>query len=251
VVYSSCPGPAAGSAGEPKTIQSLVLITLAALIFGAGKLGLSMARLHASVSPVWPATGIALARRSFGGAASGRRSLRGLSGERNHPRDRRVLGANLLPAAGIAIGTRSKRLPEPGFVDGCRGTPGPGPGFGNFPLRFPGGRMSTAISATIGTFVLSVAAARPGRVRLVWLTWWMGDMVGAFVIAPLILIWASKPWPLLAPVQWLEVAALGLGLVLVSQVVFGLLFFPSHHYPLGFSPDPLLVWAALRLKCGA
>ena len=37
------------------------MAVLAAIYFGAGKLGLSLAFLHTNVSPVWPPTGVALA----------------------------------------------------------------------------------------------------------------------------------------------------------------------------------------------
>ena len=41
------------------TLPVIVVLTL--VYFGAGKLGLSLASLHASASPVWPPAGIALA----------------------------------------------------------------------------------------------------------------------------------------------------------------------------------------------
>src|ERR1041384_6469481 len=37
------------------------ILVLAGLYFGAGKLGLSWAHIHISVSPVWPPSGLALA----------------------------------------------------------------------------------------------------------------------------------------------------------------------------------------------
>ena len=40
---------------------SLAIVLLAAVYVGAGKLGLSLASVHASATPVWPATGISLA----------------------------------------------------------------------------------------------------------------------------------------------------------------------------------------------
>src|SRR5512145_1297856 len=42
-------------------VSAPILAALAAAYFAAGKLGLSLAFLHASASPVWPPTGIALA----------------------------------------------------------------------------------------------------------------------------------------------------------------------------------------------
>src|ERR1041385_6324449 len=42
-----------------KDLLAIALLTL--LYFAAGKLGLSLAFLHASASPVWPPTGLAVA----------------------------------------------------------------------------------------------------------------------------------------------------------------------------------------------
>jgi len=42
-------------------IHSLRLAVVTAAYFGAAKLGLSLAFIHANVSPVWPPTGVAIA----------------------------------------------------------------------------------------------------------------------------------------------------------------------------------------------
>ena len=46
---------------KPVISKSVRMAHLAAVYFAAGKLGLLLAHVHASVSPVWPATGMALA----------------------------------------------------------------------------------------------------------------------------------------------------------------------------------------------
>ena len=28
-----------------------------------------------------------------------------------------------------------------------------------------------------------------------WLTWWLGDAVGELIIAPLLVIWLTRPYP--------------------------------------------------------
>ena|SRR5688572_10867016 len=45
----------------PALARAAMLAGLAAVYFGAGKLGLWHARVHVSASPVWPPTGIAIA----------------------------------------------------------------------------------------------------------------------------------------------------------------------------------------------
>src|SRR5262249_39679712 len=44
-----------------KISRQLGMIVLAAVYFGAAHLGFLMAELHSSISPIWPATGIAVA----------------------------------------------------------------------------------------------------------------------------------------------------------------------------------------------
>jgi len=53
--------------------------------------------------------------------------------------------------------------------------------------------MSTAISATIGVTTLCAAAAQPWtRFSELWSDWWLGDAVGALIIAPVILTMARR-----------------------------------------------------------
>src|SRR3954468_8967768 len=46
---------------NPKLSRLAGILSLTAIYFAAGKLGLLMANLHSSVSPIWPASGIAVA----------------------------------------------------------------------------------------------------------------------------------------------------------------------------------------------
>src|SRR5262249_28358800 len=53
---------------------------------------------------------------------------------------------------------------------------------------------STAVSATIG--VSSLRLGGPGTPRAfgtIWLTWWLGDAVGAIVFTPLVILWCTDP----------------------------------------------------------
>ena len=46
----------------------------------------------------------------------------------------------------------------------------------------------------------------------IWLTWWLGDMAGALVVAPVIYLWAAEPRARAARREVLE-----LSLVLAAQ----------------------------------
>ena len=73
-----------------------------------------------------------------------------------------------------------------------------------------------------------------------WRTWWLGDLGGDLVVAPVLLV-AATHWPFnRAPGRPLEAAALGVLLVGVSLVVF------STDTPLVYLIFPPLIWAALR-----
>jgi len=81
----------------------------------------------------------------------------------------------------------------------------------------------------------------------IWLTWWLGDAVGALVVAPVLMLWAMNP-----RVRWnrsrgLEALLLCLAALLLALTVFGGLFrISTQHYPLEFLILPIIVWAAFR-----
>ncbi len=167
-----------------------VMLMVAGLYFLAAKVGLSLASVNASVSPVWPPTGVAIALALW----LGYRTVPGV-----------LLGALLanylltdvafVTAAGISIGNTLEATIAVYLV-----------------RRFVGSRnafqravdvlkfvvfaaiLSTAVGATIGnlTLCLSGSALWSSFGRL-WLTWWAGDAVGALVLTPLILSWIYKP----------------------------------------------------------
>ena len=60
-----------------------------------------------------------------------------------------------------------------------------------------------------------------------WLTWWLGDVGGALVIAPALVLWARRPWPRWTRAQLVELAALAASIVAVGVIVFGGYAMPS------------------------
>ena len=107
---------------------------------------------------------------------------------------------------------------------------------------------STTIAATIGVTTLVLGGiAQWSQFGLIWLTWWLGDMGGVLVVAPALLLWARERSIGWQPMRALEAIALLVGLIAVSQFVFGAPFATvTRHYPLEFGVVPLLVWAAYR-----
>src|SRR5207247_1480518 len=52
----------------------------------------------------------------------------------------------------------------------------------------------TMTSATIGVGSLSLAGyADASNFAPIWMTWWLGDLAGALVVTPLIVLWRAPP----------------------------------------------------------
>ncbi|MGA8873374.1 MAG: MASE1 domain-containing protein [Candidatus Acidiferrales bacterium] len=218
---------------------------LAVVYFAAAKLGLKIAFVNPSVTAVWAPTGIAVA----GLLIFGLRVWPGI-----------FLGAffaNLTTAGtvltSISIATGNTLEGVVGcylvmrFAHGHRA-------FERaqdiFKFAFFAGMVSTAISATIGVTTLSLAGFAHWAIYVpIWRTWWLGDGVGAVVIAPLLLLWREN-----RSFNWkrehvAEGILLFLGLFLTAWIVFGGRFQPQiKHYSLEYICTPFLIWAALRFS---
>jgi PAS domain S-box-containing protein len=210
-----------------------------ALYYAAGRLGLSLAFVNASASAVWPPTGIALAallllgRRAWPIVAIGAFLVNfTTSGS---------VAASVVIAAGntleALVGTRLIQRFAGGvaFLDRT-------PDILRFALVV---MCATAIAATVGVATLTTAGlAAVDDAVSIWLTWWLGDAVGAVVVTPLLLLW--KP-----PIDFggcarraFELLALAVSVIVVSWGLFGSA--PSAVYPLWFFLIPVLLWSAFR-----
>jgi PAS domain S-box-containing protein len=110
-------------------------------------------------------------------------------------------------------------------------------------LTVGGALLSTAVGATNGVSVLSIAGERQDPFLDAWVLWWFGDAVGDLMVAPLLLVlfcWRSVR---LSSRQALEGAVLLAAVAGVSAFVFlgGAWRFP-------FVLFPLLLWGAFRFK---
>ena len=69
----------------------------------------------------------------------------------------------------------------------------------------------TAISATVGLFSLWAGGyAEPSEMLVVWSTWWLGDLGGALIFTPLIVLWSRRAGRRPVPGNVLEAVALAL-----------------------------------------
>ncbi len=219
------------------------LLVVSGAYFVLAKLGLRLASINPSASPIWPPTGLALAAVLLGGPRLWPAIFIG------------AFAANVTTAgtevtsAFIALGNTLEALAGGYLIarwsGGVETFTSPSR-VAKFVLVAVG--PATVISATIGVVTLSVAGfADWNKFSPIWVTWWLGDVAGALVVTPVIVLWAQSRWrDFNARDAWAVAATLGTA-VAVGLIGFSPLL-PHSEYtsPLGFLAILPLVWAALR-----
>lgn len=223
-------------------VSAIYIIELAAIAFiyfWLVKLGLTLASINPSASPVWPATGFALAilllrgyrvwPAIFVGAFLGNVSNAG----------------SIYTSAAIAIGNSLESVVTALLINRLSGgvrtftTPA---GIVTFALLSAAG---TAISPAIGLSGLSFAGyANWAGFSPIFMTWWLGDLAGALVVTPVLVLWANDPLRRAPASETIAifVAAAGIGLIAFSPIIEQTV----NRTPLAFLAIAPLVWTALR-----
>jgi PAS domain S-box-containing protein len=219
------------------------LVVVAVAYFLLAKLGLQLASINPSASPIWAPTGLAFAAVILGGVRFFPAILIGAFAANA------TTAGTLTTSAAIAIGNTLE-----GVVGGylivkwCGGalafvTPARIAKFAIVCVSLP-----TMISATIGVATLYAAgfAAEP-NLAPIWITWWLGDTAGALVVAPVIVLWVVTDWRSIDRHDVRSMVAVFGCAMLVGLITFSPLL-PHSQYtsPLGFLAILPLVWAALR-----
>jgi len=216
---------------------------LVALYFVAGKLALKLAFLNASASAVWPCTGIALAALLIFGYRTWPWIFAGAFLVNF------TTAGTALTSLGIASGNTLEALAGcylvTRFADG-RNAFERSQNIFRFVLF--AGMISAAISASVGTATLVMGGlADWPHFSSIWITWWLGDGVGAVIVTPLILLWVENPHRNWTRKQIVELSFLAFGLFFTTWFVFGSGFhFVVKNYPFEYLCFPFLVWAAFR-----
>jgi len=221
----------------------LRIASITCIYFLAAKFGLFFAFAHTNATPVWPASGIALALclmlgqriwpAIFLGALLA--NVTALNGTAFAP-----LSAFFVSSATAAGNTLAALIGSAMILRVSCGRPPLDQLRDAFTFILLGALASTTISASIGTGSFCLGSGSWLNFGRMWLTWWWGDAVGIIVFAPLLLIWNKRTIAQLNMPQRLE-AALLLGLLLlVERIIFGT------YYPLEYLIIPFLLWAALR-----
>lgn len=236
---------------EPKTtlvlikaasIYLLKIAILAVVYHLAARLGLEMAYVQVNTSPVWPPTGIALAALLiFGFDIWPGISLGVLLGSL-------FTGAPFNLAIGMTLGNTLEAIVGAyclrrfvSFhiaIDRIQDVVG---------LVFIG-IISTTIGASLGTMTLMLTGNGVWQdFGAIWVTWWIGDLLGALVIMPMLLVWVTIPSFRANKRRYLEGGILLYILAVVTWYVF------SNQPPVGtlhqaliYVIFPFMIWAALR-----
>jgi signal transduction histidine kinase len=162
---------------------------LAALYVVVGKLGLMMDAVSGFATLVWPPTGLALAAlllygpRLWPGVAIGAFVVNVWT------------GAPPLVALGISAGNTLEAVVGAYALWRVKGfTPKLETLRDTLALILLAALGSTLVSATLGVGCLWLGGVVPGaRVAETWRAWWIGDIIGDLVVAPLLLTWLARP----------------------------------------------------------
>jgi signal transduction histidine kinase len=188
---------------------------------------------------VWPPTGIAIAVLLIAGAWMWPAILIGAFAVNVWT------GAPLAVASGISVGNTLEALVavsilrrwprfESALVD----------------VHSVGGLVTVAIVATTTSATVGVASLLAGGVIAsahvveTWRAWWVGDLLGALVVAPLLLTWrAVSP---ARSLRSLEALAAGVLLIGISWLVFGPTLAAVSPFQQVYAVIPILTWVAVR-----
>jgi PAS domain S-box-containing protein len=217
---------------------ALKLVALAVAYVAAAKLGIELSVARGVVTPVWAPTGIAIAalflfgRRLWPAVTVGAFVANATS------------DTSLAVAAAIAAGNTFEAVVGSELLRRARVHPALDRVRDVLALIAFGAVAAPVVAATNGVTVLwladDVASSEFGSQ---WLLWWVGDAMGALIVAPLILVWSTNPVRRLDRTRFVEGALMVAALAGVSAIVFlgGYWRYPHLAFP-------ILIWATLRFR---
>jgi signal transduction histidine kinase len=218
------------------------MLAVAVLYVVAARLGLTLDAVGGFATVVWAPTGIALAaillfgHRLWPGVFAGALAANLLT------------GASIPAALGIGVGNTLEAV------------------LGAWALRrFPNFRTSLDrlgsvlpfllvatvapfVSATLGVLTLSVSGSvASATIADTWRAWWVGDFIGALLVAPFILVWRDFEFRMPPRARAIELAALALAVTVVAWFVFyGRAPMDPASFVQAYIVFPVLIWAAVR-----
>jgi PAS domain S-box-containing protein len=193
----------------------LALAALAAAYLGAAKIGIELPAARGVITPVWAPTGIAIAalylwgNRLWPAVAVGAFLANATS------------GADIPVAAVIAVGNTLEALVGSTLLRRADVRPALDRVRDVLAFIALGCALSPVVAATNGVTALWAAGDVDGAdYGSQWLLWWIGDAMGALIVAPLILVWSRRPERRVRGAHAFEALAVVGVLVALSALVF-------------------------------
>jgi signal transduction histidine kinase len=213
-------------------LYALMVAVVAGLYYAAGRAGLHLAYLHGSVTALWPPVGLGVAALVilgpgiWPGIVIGDLLLADFSTPWGTIAGQTVGNTLEVVVAAVLFRRLTQNriaLDRVWDVLALVGSAGVG----------------TLISAAFGVVSLRLGdVITADEVDSVFRTWWLGDFAGAFVFAPLILVWAARRTWRMPRAQLVEALVLLAALLVLIEV-------PSQR-DVPYIVFPVLIWAALR-----
>ncbi len=211
---------------------------LAVVYVAAAKLGLELSVARGVVTPVWAPTGIAIAalflfgRNLWPAVALGALVANATS------------DASLAVSAAIAVGNTLEALVGSELLRRVGVRPALDRVRDVIALIVLAALAAPVVAATNGVTALLIAGeVESSSYGSEWLLWWVGDAMGALIVAPLILVWSTNPLRRIHRWHLVEAAVLVTVLAGISAVVFLAGYWRYPHLIF-----PILIWATLRFR---
>src|SRR5215467_953731 len=225
----------------PNYIAGLIGIGLT--YFVLAKSGLALALIHPSASPIWPPTGFALAAIVLWGYRAWPAIFLGAM------MANATTNGSMSTAISIATGNSLEALVGADVMNvwsngrDTFSTPNTVAKFAVICVV-----LATPISATVGITTLVIAGyAEWANFANIWLTWWLGDMIGALVVTPVVVLCALSDARAFRRTELTKSAVVISLAVAVGFIAFNPLFKQSQHPDtFGFLAVLPLLWAALH-----
>jgi integral membrane sensor domain MASE1 len=219
------------------------LFFLAAIYYACGSFGLGLASVNPHATALWAPTGISIAALLLLGYRAWPAILVGAMLVNLQ------VNASVLVSSGIAVGNTLEALTGAWLVNQfANGTKAFYRTKDVFRFVCFAGLFATAISATVGVGVLcSTGFANWHEFNSVWLTWWIGDALGALTLTPFLVLILKNPQHASTVEELLEVFLILTGLSILCVLIFGPpSLFWLHWYGPAFLCLPFSIWTAFR-----